>query len=88
MRAAVSSFAAFALGAVIPLIPWLVAHGTGAELASIAAAAIAAVAVGAALAAFTGRPWWWSALRQLLIATVAAGITYGIGSAVGVSSVH
>jgi VIT1/CCC1 family predicted Fe2+/Mn2+ transporter len=88
VKAAVSSFAAFALGAVIPLIPWLVTHGNGAVVASIVAAAVSAVAVGAALAAFTRRPWWWSALRQLGISAVAAAVTYGIGSAVGVSHVH
>jgi vacuolar iron transporter family protein len=88
LKAAGSSFATFALGALLPLIPWLITRGTGAELASVVVAAIAAVAVGAALAAFTRRPWWWSALRQLGISAVAAGITFGIGTAVGVSSIH
>jgi VIT1/CCC1 family predicted Fe2+/Mn2+ transporter len=88
IKAAASSFAAFAVGALVPLIPWLVSRGNGAELASVLAAALAAVGVGAALAAFTRRPWWWSALRQVGISAVAAAITFGIGSAVGMSSVH
>jgi VIT1/CCC1 family predicted Fe2+/Mn2+ transporter len=88
LKAAGSSFVTFALGALLPLIPWLVTKGAGAELASVVVAAVAAVAVGAALAAFTRRPWWWSALRQLIISAVAAGITFGIGTAVGVSTVH
>ena len=86
VRASASSFAAFALGAVIPLIPWLVTRGTAATVASVAAAAAASIAVGVALAAFTRRPWWWSALRQLCISAAAAAVTFGIGSAIGVSA--
>jgi len=85
VKAAASSFASFALGAVIPLIPWLVTRGTVAVVASVAAAGLAALAVGIALAAFTRRPWWWSALRQIGISAVAAAVTFGIGTAVGVS---
>jgi VIT1/CCC1 family predicted Fe2+/Mn2+ transporter len=88
VRAAASSFGTFAIGALIPLIPWLVTSGTAATTASVAAAAVAAVLVGTALAAFTGRSWWWSALRQLAISALAAAVTYGIGTAVGVSTVH
>ncbi len=87
-KAAASSFAAFALGAVIPLISWLVTSGTAAVVASVVASAAAALAVGVAVAAFTRRSWWWSALRQLGISAMAAGITFGIGTAVGVSTVH
>lgn len=85
LAAATSSFASFAVGAVVPLIPWLVAQGTVALLASIAAGALGALAVGAALSAFTGRSWAISALRQLVIAAVAAAITFGIGRGLGAS---
>jgi VIT1/CCC1 family predicted Fe2+/Mn2+ transporter len=78
----------FALGALIPLIPWLITRGTAAVVASVVAASVAAVIVGSALAAFTRRPWWWSAARQLGISAVAAAVTYGIGTAVGVSTGH
>ncbi len=88
VKAAASSFATFALGALVPLVAWLVTSGTAAVVASVAASAVAALAVGTAVAAFTRRPWWWSALRQLGISAVAAGITFGIGTAVGVSTVH
>jgi VIT1/CCC1 family predicted Fe2+/Mn2+ transporter len=44
------------------------------------------VAVGAALSLFTRRPWWSSALRQLALSAAAAAVTYGIGSAIGVST--
>jgi VIT1/CCC1 family predicted Fe2+/Mn2+ transporter len=88
LQAAVSSFGAFALGAVLPLIPWLVSRGTGAVVASVVVGAVAALGVGAALAVFTHRSWWWSSVRQLLISAVAAAVTYGVGSLVGVSAVH
>ena len=84
--AAVSSFVAFAVGAVIPLAPWFFRHGNGAVVASIILGAIAALTVGAVLARFTGRSRVVSALRQLGIAAVAAGVTYGIGRAVGVQT--
>ena len=88
LQAAVSSFGAFALGAVLPLIPWLVSRGTGAVVASVVVGAVAALGVGAALAVFTHRSWWWSSVRQLLISAVAAAVTFGVGSLVGVSAVH
>jgi VIT1/CCC1 family predicted Fe2+/Mn2+ transporter len=48
--------------------------------------AIAAFAIGAALAGFTGRSVVRSGVRQLLIAVAAAGVTYALGSLVGVTS--
>jgi VIT1/CCC1 family predicted Fe2+/Mn2+ transporter len=46
-------------------------------------AAIAAAVVGVLLARFTGRSVLFSAVRQVLIATLAASVTYGIGVAIG-----
>lgn len=86
-KAAASSFLTFALGAFLPLLPWLIGSGSGAVLASIVIGGVAALAVGAALSVFTRRRVWWSAARQLLIAVLAAGATYGIGAAIG-TSVH
>jgi VIT1/CCC1 family predicted Fe2+/Mn2+ transporter len=83
--AAVSSFLAFGVGALVPLLPWLVSRGNGALVASIVLAAVLAVVVGSGLARFTGRPLWWSALRQMLVAGVAAAVTYGVGHLVGIS---
>jgi VIT1/CCC1 family predicted Fe2+/Mn2+ transporter len=82
--AAVSSFLAFAAGALLPLTPWLFASGGGAIAASVVLGIVAALSVGAALAGFTGRSVVRSALRQLLWSAVPAAVTYGIGSAVGV----
>lgn len=84
--AAASSFATFALGAVLPLVPWFVASGNGPIFASIVIGAVAAVAVGVVLGVLTGRSPLRGALRQLAVAAVAAAVTYGIGRAVGVST--
>ena len=84
--AALWSFVSFALGAVIPLVPWFLGSGTGAVLASIGLSVIGALAIGYALARATDRPPWRPALRQLVIAVLAAGVPFLIGSAVGVST--
>jgi len=83
VQAALSSFFTFALGAFIPLLPWLFAKGTGAIVASVALSAVAAIAIGVVLAAFTHRPMLRSALRQLIITALAAAVTYGVGRAIG-----
>lgn len=82
--AAVSSFIAFAIGALIPLIPWLFTEGALALGLSIALGAGASLGIGTALARFTGRSATRSAVRQLLVATVAASVTYVVGAIVGV----
>ena len=73
-RAAIFSFVAFAIGALLPLLPWLVSSGTAATLASVGIGVVASLAVGAGLAYFTGRSRLRSALRQLAVATVAASV--------------
>lgn len=83
MQAALSSFVSFALGAFIPLVPWLITSGTAAIVASIILTTVASLAVGVVLATFTQRSRVRSALRQLMITAVAAGVTYGIGRAIG-----
>lgn len=87
-QAAFSSFATFAIGAFMPLIPWLITSGTAAILGSVIIGALAAVGVGSALAVFTRRKWWRSAFRQVAISAVAAAVTFGIGHAVGVSGIR
>jgi vacuolar iron transporter family protein len=87
-QAAGASFAAFAGGAFVPLLPWLLSSGAAATIASIAAAAVVALATGALLGALSHRPRWRSAIRQLVIGAVAAGVTFGIGRLVGVGTGH
>jgi VIT1/CCC1 family predicted Fe2+/Mn2+ transporter len=67
----------------MPLLPWLIGHGNGALVASLVLAGLVAVLVGVGLSRFTGKPWIISAARQLLIAGVAASVTFGVGRAIG-----
>jgi vacuolar iron transporter family protein len=83
--ASVSSFLAFASGALVPLVPFLAATGTAALVGAAALSALALTAIGAILSMFTDRPAWRSALRMLLIGSGAASATYLIGSLVGVA---
>jgi vacuolar iron transporter family protein len=82
-QAAGSSFVMFALGALIPLVPWLFSGGSAAMWWTVVLGAVSALGIGTALAYFTGRFWMWSAARQLLISCMAAGVTYTIGHAIG-----
>jgi len=82
-QAAAASFFTFALGAFIPLAPWLFTAGTLAIVLSIVLAALASLAVGVVLARYTERPVLVSALRQLAVTVVAAGVTFGVGKAIG-----
>jgi vacuolar iron transporter family protein len=82
VTAAVSSFLTFAVGAVIPLLPFLL--GAPVLWLALLCGGIGLVAAGAISARFTPRPWWSAGLRQLLFGAVAAGATYLIGLAIGV----
>jgi len=81
--AAVSSLLLFAVGAVVPLVPWFITSGTPAIVASIIATAAASVAVGGWVSHSSGRSVWQGALRQLEIVVVVAAVTYTIGRVFG-----
>ncbi len=85
-QAAVASFFAFAAGALVPLIPWFYLTGTPAIISSIVARAVSALGLGAAMGAYTGHSKILTALCQLAAAAIAATITYGVGSLLGVST--
>ena len=85
--AAASSFLLFALGAVVPVLPFAVLRGAGATLASIAVSAAALVLIGVAITLFTGRGVLFTAARQLLFGLGAAAVTFGIGHAIGAALV-
>jgi vacuolar iron transporter family protein len=79
--AAAASLVTFAVGALIPLLPFL--FGFDALGVAIGLAAVAAFAGGAVVARITNRPMLRGALRQLILAAAAAGLTYLIGSLAG-----
>jgi VIT1/CCC1 family predicted Fe2+/Mn2+ transporter len=84
--AGLTSLAAFALGAFVPLAPWLFGLGDGAFGWMIAVSAACLAAVGAAMALFTGRSALYSGARMLVIGVVAGAITFGIGHLLGLAS--
>ena len=73
----------FAVGAIVPLVPWFITSGTPAIIASIIATAVASVAVGGWVSHSSGRPIAQGALRQLAIVVVVAAVTYTIGRVFG-----
>jgi VIT1/CCC1 family predicted Fe2+/Mn2+ transporter len=79
--AAGSSFAAFAVGAVIPLLPFL--FGAMSVWPALMLSAIGLVVTGGIVAKITARPFWYGGGRQLLLGGVSAGVTFLIGLAVG-----
>ena len=82
--AAGGSFVAFAIGASIPVIPYLLAPAGSAFVGSIALSIVALFAVGAGVSLLTGRGMLFSGGRQVLIGAAAAIVTYVVGLAIGV----
>ena len=82
--AAATSFALFAIGAVLPVLPFLMLEGQPAVMASLAVSAVGLFGIGAMITLLTGRGVLFSGFRQLLFGLAAAGITYGVGHLVGV----
>jgi VIT1/CCC1 family predicted Fe2+/Mn2+ transporter len=81
--AALSSFFAFAFGAIVPLLPYLA--GSADLYVALAVSAVALFVAGAVVARLTEQPLWYGGARQLALATLAAGVTYGVGRAIGAS---
>ncbi len=83
--AATSSFLAFVCGAIIPVLPYLVASGNIAFASSAVLSSLALFGVGALLSVFTARGPLHSGMRMLGIGLLASAITFGVGRLFGVS---
>ncbi len=81
MLAAVSSFFAFAVGAMVPVMPYLL--GASTLLPGLLVTLVALFGCGAVVTQLTSRAWWFGGLRQMLLGGTAAALTYGFGSLVG-----
>ncbi|ARP69742.1 hypothetical protein LK07_08135 [Streptomyces pluripotens] len=81
MVAAVSSFGSFALGALLPVLPYL--FGAAVLWPAVILALAGLFGCGAVVARVTARSWWYSGLRQLALGGAAAGVTYALGSLFG-----
>lgn len=84
--AAGSSFVSFVIGAIVPVLPYILFSSSRAFTTSLVLSAFALLAVGAMISSYTGRSALISALRMLLIGFGAAAITYLVGNAIGVST--
>ena len=83
--AAIGSFVSFGVGALVPVIPYVVTTGGAAFIAAIALSLAALFAVGAGVSLLTGRGLLFSGGRQVLIGAAAAIVTYLVGHAIGVA---
>jgi VIT1/CCC1 family predicted Fe2+/Mn2+ transporter len=79
--AAGSSFVMFAIGAIVPLIPYLL--GLESLWAGLAFGGVGLLVAGAVAARFTRKPPWWAGLRQLAFGGIAIAATYAVGTLVG-----
>ena len=85
IEAALSSFFLFAIGAIIPVLPFMFLSGYKAIVLSTLLSAIGLFLIGAAITLFTGRNVWFSGFRQVIFGLAAAAVTFGIGKLIGVS---
>lgn len=83
MVAALSNFGAFAMGAAVPVLPFVVTSGDTATVAAVLVSAVALFGVGALISLITYRPVLRAGFRQLVIGALAALVTYGAGHLVG-----
>ena len=83
--AAASSLLAFAAGAFVVVVPYLIGGGVAAFGAAVGLAVLALVVVGGGIGMMNGRSPVRSALRQVIAGGLAAGFTYGVGHVIGVS---
>lgn len=84
-EAAITSFILFALGAIIPVAPFMFTSGMPAVFISIGLSTIGLFALGAVITLFTGRTVLYSGFRMVIFGLLAAAVTFGIGRLIGVS---
>tara|TARA_B100001146_G_scaffold119371_1_gene104909 strand:- start:2248 stop:3369 length:1122 start_codon:yes stop_codon:yes gene_type:complete len=83
--AAISSLLAFALGALIPIIPILFSSGNISIILSAIFSSLALFIVGGIVSVASGKNIFVGAARMLLAGTLAATFTYGVGYLLGIS---
>ena len=76
----------FAIGALIPVLPWLFVNGVPGIVLSAVASGAGLFFVGAAITLFTGRSLLFSGARMLVFGLAAAVITFLIGMLIGTSA--
>jgi vacuolar iron transporter family protein len=84
-EAAIASFLLFAVGAILPVIPFFYTAGSSAIMQSLVFSTLGLFIIGAAITLFTGKSVWFSGFRQVLFGLAAAAITFFIGKWLGIS---
>jgi VIT1/CCC1 family predicted Fe2+/Mn2+ transporter len=82
-EAAITSFFLFAIGAIVPVCPYLFINGSSAILVSIAFSIVGLFLLGAIVTLFTGRKVLFSGMRMVIFGMIAAAVTFGIGHLLG-----
>jgi len=81
--AAITSFFLFAMGAIIPVFPFIVTNGFTAVVMSLILSVFGLFGIGAGVSLTASSPLWKSGGRQILLGLLAAGITFGLGKLIG-----
>ncbi|MGZ4269962.1 MAG: VIT1/CCC1 transporter family protein [Solirubrobacteraceae bacterium] len=81
--AAGTSFVLFAIGAIFPIVAFIVLSGTAAVIASVVLSTLGLFGIGALITLMTGRSVLFSGTRQVVIGLAAAALTFGIGALIG-----
>src|SRR3954467_418059 len=84
LNAAIGSFLAFTMGALVPLVPYLVAQGAAAFAVSLIVSLAALFVLGVGISLLTRRSPVLTGLRQVALGGVAAAVTYAVGTLIGV----
>lgn len=84
-EAAITSFLLFAIGAIVPVIPFFFLEGMAAIILSLFVSMIGLFIIGSGITLFTGRSIAFSGTRQMVFGLAAAAITYAIGWLIGVN---
>lgn len=81
--AAASSLLAFATGAFVVVVPYLIGSGTAALASAVVLALAAMFGVGATIGALNGRSAVRTGLRQMAVGALAAAVTFAVGGLIG-----
>lgn len=84
--ASITSFLLFAVGAIIPVIPFMFLGGYTAIGISLALSIVGLFGIGAGVSLTAGSPLWKSGARQIILGLLAAAVTFGIGRLIGVAT--
>ena len=85
ISAAALSLICFLVGAILPVIPWMIGSGTRAKVGSVAIGVVAAALLGWAIGSYGDRNRALTIARQVAILLMACAVTYGIGQLLNVS---